>query len=109
MTKQANYMTYKTAEWLFNKCYSKQGKIIKPSYKDDIYKLHTVDQLKAFIWNKCKHHVVNIESFKKGQRGVDYQAILDLIKEDKQALIWPAGDQKRGNAIDSTEDDAKPL
>lgn len=87
MSKQTNYMTYLTTAWLVNKCYGRDGKLLKPSYKDTIYKMATVDELKAFVWEHTKPHVNNLEAFKKGQKGVNYQAILDVIKEDKGALI----------------------
>jgi len=79
-------MTRYTLQYLLLACYNKQGEKIKPSYKDELLACTSSDEIKKIVWDKCKSHVRNLESFKKGQRYVDYNALFTWAQEEKNDL-----------------------
>lgn len=48
-------------------------------YLDEVKLFETIEELKAFVWKKCKPFITNQESFIKGQKLVNYQRLLEAI------------------------------
>ena len=80
-------MTKYTAQWLYNRVWTRDGKLEKDSYKKDLRDIYTEDQLKAFVWRKMKPLVRNMESFKKGQATVNYKLLFEMIDNNRKELL----------------------
>ena len=74
-------MTLYTGQWLVNKAYTSSGLISKPSYKKELKACNTVEDVKALVWNKTRRHITNMEAYKKGQKQVDYEVLLEIAKD----------------------------
>ncbi len=80
-------MTRITLQYLLLACFNKKGLLIRPSYKKELLECATRDDIKRLIWSTCKDSVTNMESFKKGQRFVDYDALYEWTQAEKKLEV----------------------